>query len=64
MRNLLNYCTINTAVPVMFVAGSVAVIVVVPAETAIASPCEPDVLLIVETSEFKELHVTDVVISA
>jgi len=48
----------------MFVDGSVAVMVVVPAEIAVASPCIPDVLLIVETRAFDELHVTDVVISA
>ncbi len=58
------HCTVNIAVPVMFVDGSVAVIVVVPRATAVASPCEPAELLIVETIAVDELHVTDVVISA
>ncbi len=37
----------------------VAVIVVVPAATGVASPLEPAVLLIVATEGSDELHVTD-----
>ena len=39
----------------------VAVIIVVPGDTDDAFPLEPDVLLIVATDTFDELHVTDVV---
>jgi len=39
--------------------GSMAIIVVVPAATAVASPLEPAALLIVAIDPFEELHVTD-----
>jgi len=44
------------------VVGSIAVIVVVPTATAVASPLKPAALLIVATDPFEEIHVTTDVI--
>ncbi len=55
---LLPHTTTNVEYPVMFVDGSAAIMVVVPAVTVSARPCEPAVLLIVETRVFDELRVT------
>jgi len=51
--------TVRVVVPVTSVIGSMAIIVVVPAETAVASPLKPAALLIVATDPFVVLHVTD-----
>jgi hypothetical protein len=51
--------TVRLVVPVTDVIGSMAIIVVVPAETAVASPLKPTALLIVATDPFVVLHVTD-----
>lgn len=51
--------TVRVVEPVML--PNVAEIVVVPADAAVASPIEPDALLIVATVAADELHVTDAV---
>ena len=52
--------TVNVAVPVISVAGSVAVIVMgPPTVTPVASPFEPAVLLMVAIPVFEEVQVTD-----
>jgi len=50
--------------PVIFVTKSVAVMLVVPAATALARPIVPDVLLIVATPGLDELQKTNVVTSS
>lgn len=55
--------TINVVDPEIFVAGSVAVIVVVPADADAALPIKPEAILIVATSAPEELQVTMVVMS-
>ena len=54
--------TVSVVFPVTSVAGSMAVIVVKPTATAVASPLEPAALLIVATGKDEELHVTSDVI--
>jgi len=51
--------TVRVVEPEMF--PEVAVIVVIPAATAVAIPCDPAALLIVATELAEELQVTDVV---
>ena len=52
--------TVSVAVPNIPVAGSVALIVVMPAVTAWASPLGPSApLLMVATFVFEELQITD-----
>ena len=52
--------TVSVAVPVLRVAGSVAVIVIgPPAAFGVASPLNPAALLIVATTVFDDVQVTD-----
>ena len=52
--------TVSFAVPAFPVPGSVAVIVTgPPMANAVASPLEPDALLMVATAAFEEVQVTD-----
>ena len=51
--------TVSVVVPAFPVAGSVAVIVVVPTAFEVANPFKPDALLMVETAVFEEVQVTD-----
>jgi hypothetical protein len=53
--------TVNVVVPATLVAGSVAVIVVLPTVTEVARPFDPPALLIVATAGAEEAQVTDVV---
>ncbi len=56
--------TVNVAVPVSPVDGSVAVIVIgPPGVTPVASPLEPAALLMVAIPVFEEVQVTDDVTS-
>lgn len=55
-------CTANDVEPTS--EPDVAEIMVVPALALVASPCEPDVLLIVATVADEEIHVTNVVMFA
>jgi len=55
--------TVRTVVPAFSVVGSIALIVVDPTATDVASPLEPTALLIVATEPSRELHVTSDVIS-
>jgi hypothetical protein len=55
--------TVNAVEPEILVAGSVAVIVVVPAVNAVALPMKPETILMVATPEAEELQVTMVVMS-
>jgi hypothetical protein len=55
--------TVNVLEPEIFVAGSVAVIVVVPADAETAFPIEPEAMLTLATPLSKELQVTMVVMS-
>jgi hypothetical protein len=58
----LSASTLNDAVPVLSVAGSVAVIVIGPPKaSAVASPLKPAALLIVATAAFEDVQVTEVV---
>ena len=50
--------------PVIFVTKSVAVMLVVPAATALARPIVPDALVIVATPGLDELQKTNVVMSS
>ncbi len=52
------YSTSNVVLSDMCVVGSVAVIVVLPAATAVASPFEPAELLMVATPVLLELQIT------
>ncbi len=52
------YSIVNVVLPKTCVAGSVAVMVVVPAATAVARPFDPAVLLMVATPVLLELQVT------
>ena len=54
--------TVRVALPDMFVAGSVAVIVAEPVPTAVAKPLEPGTLLTLATLVDDEFQVTDEVI--
>ena len=51
--------TVSVAVPNIPVAGSVAVIVIMPAAFEVASPLEPVALLMVAISVFEDVQVTD-----
>ena len=51
--------TVSVAVPNIPVAGSVALIVIMPAAFAVASPLEPGALLMVAIFVSEELQVTD-----
>jgi hypothetical protein len=53
--------TVKVLVPLMTVAGSVAVMVVVPTATEVANPFEPVALLIVAVAVLDELQVIVVV---
>ena len=53
--------TVSNVDPLMVPA--VALIVVVPAARAVATPCVPTVLLMLATVALEELHVTDLVMS-
>lgn len=53
--------TVNKVVPDMFVAGSVAMIVVEPVATDVANPLLPASLLMVATFRDDEFQITDVV---
>ena len=55
--------TVSVVVPGTFVAGSRALIVVVPAETDVARPRDPFALLMAATDISEELQVTDAVTS-
>ncbi len=52
------YSTFNVVLSKTCVAGSVAVMVVVPAAMAVARPFDPDVLLMVATPGLLEPQVT------
>ncbi len=52
-------CEVTVRVVKFEIPPDVAVIVVEPPATAVASPLEPAVLLIVATEGSDELHVTD-----
>jgi hypothetical protein len=52
------YSTCNVVLSRMCVAGSVAVMTVVPAATAVARPFDPAALLMVATPGLLELQVT------
>ena len=54
--------TVSVVFPDISVVGSIAVIVVVPTATAVASPLKPAALLIVAIDPSEELHVTTDVI--
>jgi hypothetical protein len=56
--------TVSVVEPEMPVPPSVAVMVVVPTPTVVASPSEPAALEIVATVVTEELHETEVVRSA
>ena len=63
MDTSLASVTVNVVEPEIFVAESVAVIVVVPADADVALPIKPEAMLTVATSATEELQVTMVVMS-
>lgn len=63
MDTSLAAVTTNVLDPEIFVAGSVAVIVAVPADTDVVLPIKPEAMLTVATSAAEERQVTMVVMS-